>query len=628
MHSGDEANRRPLAGLLIATLGVVYGDIGTSPLYAFREILNDHYRADVEPAAVYGILSMIFWTITLVVSIKYVLLVLRADNQSEGGILALLTLVLRQMPIESRWRGGAVGVGLAGAAMLYSDSVITPAISVLSAVEGLTLVTPAANHYVLVATLAILIALFLVQRRGTAWIGGWFGPVMLLWFAAIAALGVVQMVHYPDVLRAIDPAHAIAFAVRHPELTLVVLGGVFLTVTGAEALYADMGHFGRRPIERAWFALVMPSLLLNYFGQGALVLADPAAARNPFFLLAPASLQLPLVVLATAATVIASQAVISGAFSLTSHAIKLGLAPRMAVEFTSPTEAGQVYVPVVNWLLLAAVIAVALAFGSSSNLAAAYGVAVVSTMVITTLGVAFVAASRWAWSARRVLLVFAPIALLDLLFLAANAVKIPQGGWLPLLFAAAIFTLFGTWYRGRELVRRELKRRGMALEPFLKSLTTYPPQRVEGTAVFMTPVLDLIPLSLLHNLKHNRVLHEKVIFLTTVAENEPHVSAQDAARIRGLGNGCYHVVVYRGFHDSYHIADIAKLLSRHYDFELIPEQTSFFLSRETVIPDRHGGMARWRKRLFAWMNGSTQSAADFFRLPPDRVIEIGTQIAI
>jgi KUP system potassium uptake protein len=624
----DEAADRRAAGLLLAALGVVYGDIGTSPLYAFRESLTGEHGAGTDPASIFGVLSMIFWAVTLVVSIKYVLLVLRADNQGEGGILALLALVLRQMPVEGRWRGTAIACGLAGAAMFYGDSVITPAISVLSAVEGFEVVTPAAKDYVLPATVAILLALFLVQRRGTAQVGALFGPVMLVWFATLAVLGAVQIARHPDVLRALEPAHALAFALRDPALTLVVLAAVFLAVTGGEALYADMGHFGRQPIQRAWFGLVMPSLLLNYFGQGALVLADADAARNPFFLLAPGWLQLPLVVLATAATVIASQAVISGAFSLTSQAIKLGLAPRTTIEFTSATEAGQIYVPAVNWLLLAAVIALVIVFGSSSNLAAAYGIAVVSTMVVTTLGVAFVAAWRWAWPPSRVLLVFVPLALLDLLFLVANTAKIPHGGWFPLALAAAIFTLLATWHRGRELVRSELKRTGIALEPFLKSLTTYPPQRIEGTAVFMTPVLDLIPLSLLHNLKHNRVMHERVIFLTAVAENEPHVPPESAARIRDLGNGCYHIALHRGFHDSYDIVDIAKLLSRYYDFELIPEQTSFFLSRETLIFGRRGGMATWRKRLFAWMTRNAQSASDFFRLPPGRVIEIGTQIVI
>ncbi|GAB4470533.1 MAG: potassium transporter Kup [Burkholderiaceae bacterium] len=619
---------RRAAGLLLATLGVVYGDIGTSPLYAFRESLAGAHGAGTDPASVYGVLSMIFWAVTLVVSIKYVLLVLRADNQGEGGVLALLALVLRQMPVEGRWRGAAIGCGLAGAAMFYGDSVITPAISVLSAVEGLEVVTPAAEGYALPATIAILLALFMVQRRGTARVGALFGPVMLLWFAALAVLGAAQIARHPDVLRALEPAHALAFALREPARALVALAAVFLTVTGGEALYADMGHFGRGPIQRAWFGLVMPSLLLNYFGQGALVLADASAARNPFFLLAPGWLQWPLVILATAATVIASQAVISGAFSLTSQAIKLGLAPRTTVEFTSATEAGQIYVPVVNWLLLAAVVALVLAFGSSSALAAAYGVAVVSTMLITTLGVAFVAAWRWAWPPQRVVLVFAPLAALDLLFVVANTAKIPHGGWFPLVFAAGVYTVLSTWHRGRERVRNELKRSGIALEPFLKSLATYPPQRIEGTAVFMTPVLDTIPLSLLHNLKHNRVMHERVIFLTAVAENEPHVPPENAARIRDLGDGCYHVTLHRGFHDSYDIVDIAKLLSRHYDFELIPVQTSFFLSRETLIPGRRGGMAGWRKRLFAWMNRSAQPASDFFRLPPGRVIEIGTQIVI
>jgi KUP system potassium uptake protein len=627
MHSA-EPDRKRNAALLLATLGVVYGDIGTSPLYAFRESLTGEHGAGVDVAAIYGVLSMIFWAVTLVVSIKYVVIVLRAGNQNEGGVLALLALVLQQMPIEGRWRGVAIGLGLVGAATFYGDSVITPAISVLAAVEGLKVVTPASADYVVPLTLAILIALFLVQRRGTAQVGGIFGPVMLVWFIAIGALGAVQVLRHPSVLLAIAPVHAIGFALLHPALTLAVLAAVFLTVTGGEALYADMGHFGRRPIQRAWFTLVMPGLLLNYFGQGALVLAEPDTARDPFFLLAPTWMQLPLVLLATAATVIASQAVISGAFSLTSQAIKLGLAPRTRIEFTSETAAGQIYVPVVNWLLLACVIGLVLAFGSSSNLAAAYGVAVVTTMAITTFGVAFVAREHWGWPARRLVAVFTPLAAVDLIFMAANTLKIPHGGWFPLTFGAFIFTLLTTWHRGRELVRHKLARTGVAVEPFLKNLSADRLPRVPGTAVFMTAALDTVPAALLHNLKHNHVLHERVIFLTSTAANEPHVAPENAARIRDLGDGCQHIHMRLGFHDSYDIVDIAKLLARAYRFELIPEQTSFFLSRETLIVGGRGGMASWRKRLFVWMNRNSQPASDFFRLPPGRVIEIGTQIVI
>jgi KUP system potassium uptake protein len=623
-----EQNDRTAPGLLLAALGVVYGDIGTSPLYAFKEAIGEHGVA-VTPDNVYGVLSMIFWAVTLIVSLKYVLLVMRADNHGEGGILALLALVLRQMPVAGRWRGAAIAIGLLGAALFYGDSAITPAISVLSAIEGLEVVAPQFAEWVVPATVAVLFALFALQPRGTARIGVAFGPVMLVWFAALGALGALHIAHDPSVLRAVDPLYAIDFALRQPGATLLAMAAVFLAVTGSEALYADMGHFGARPIRIAWIRLVMPCLLLNYFGQGSLVLADPQAARSPFFLLAPDWLQLPLVVLATAATVIASQAVISGAFSTTSQAIKLGLLPRMRIEHTSTTEAGQIYVPLANWLLLAAVLALVLTFRSSSNLAAAYGIAVALTMAVTTLGVAAVAHRRWDWSAPRLAALFVPLALLEAAFIAANSAKITHGGWFPLLLAAALFILFDTWTRGRERLGRQLADSGLALAPFLRSLAIDPPPRVEGTAVFLTPDPGLVPHALLHNLKHNRVLHARVILLSAVAEREPHVPPEFAARVTDLGQGCYQVVVRRGFQDSYDIADIARLLAAHHGLDVIVEQTSFFLSRQTVLRDAHpAGMARWRRRLFAWLLRNAQPAADFFRIPPERVIEIGTRIAI
>ena len=429
-------------------------------------------------------------------------------------------------------------------------------------------------------------------------------------------------------LAAIDPVYAVGFVIAHPALTLTVMASVFLAVTGGEALYADMGHFGRRPIQVAWFWLVMPCLLLNYFGQGSLVLQSPDAVRNPFFLLAPQWLQLPLVLLATAATVIASQAVISGAFSITSQAIKLGYLPRMSVLFTSETAAGQIYVPFVNWMLLALVILLVIGFGSSSNLAAAYGIAVVSTMVITTLGVMVVARSRWDWSPLKLALILAPLLLLDVVFLVANSAKITHGGWFPLAFGGLLFFLFSTWKRGRALIKEEKSRAGLALEPFMKSLAAYPPQRVEGTAVFMSGGADEVPHALLHNLKHNRVLHERVIFLTAVPRDIPRVEPEEAAEIRDHGDGCYYVKVFLGFKDSYDIADIAHMLAHYYNFEMDPNATSFFLSRETVLTGRRGGMADWRERLFGWMMRNAQPASDFFRIPPNRVIEIGTQIVI
>jgi KUP system potassium uptake protein len=624
----DDGQRTDLLrpALVLAALGVVFGDIGTSPLYAFRESL--HAAGGVSHDTVLGLLSLIFWAITLVVSLKYVSLVLLTDNDGEGGILALLAGVLRQVPRDSRYRRAAIFAGLAGAAMFYGDSVITPAISVLSAVEGLEVVSPQFKSLVVPLTLAILVALFAAQRLGTASMGRWFGPVMLLWFGSLALLGLLHIARNPQVLQALVPLHAIAFAAENPQLMLAVLGAVFLAVTGGEALYADLGHFGRRPIRLAWFWIVMPALALNYFGQGALVLADPKAIENPFFMLAPEMLQLPLVVLAAAATVIASQAVISGAFSLTAQAVRLGYIPRVAVRFTSQTSAGQIFVPLVNWALLAVVIALVLAFGSSSALAAAYGIAVSTTMVITTLGAMLIAARRWGWSPSRVWLVCGPLLVLDVAFTVANLTKVNDGGWFPLVFGGVLMLLFVTWVRGRELLGAALTRTGLQMQPFLQSLSTYPPQRVEGTAVFMTPTVDMIPHSLLHNLKHNRVLHERVLFLTAEAENAPHVPPAAMVQLRDLGDGCWYARVRLGFQDAHDIDAIARNLGRHHDFDLVPAETSFFLSRQTVLVSHGKGMALWRKRLFGWLMRNALPASDFFHIPPNRVIEIGTQVTL
>ncbi len=619
---------RQASGLFIAALGVVYGDIGTSPLYALKESLAGEQGAGTTPAAVFGVLSMIFWAITLVVSVKYVLIVLRANNQGEGGVLALLALVMRQIPARGALPATVVMAGLFGAAMFYGDSAITPAISVLSAVEGLEVVSPRFKEFVIPLTLAVLIGLFAVQHKGTASIGRVFGVVMLAWFATLAVLGAAQIVHQPEVLQAVDPVHAVAYALANPGASFAVAGLVFLAVTGGEALYADMGHFGRSPIQRAWFWLVMPALLLNYFGQGALVLANPEAARNPFFLLAPDWLQLPLVFLATAATVIASQAVISGAFSLTAQAIKLGYLPRTAILFTSETAAGQIYVPLINWTLLALVIVLVLGFGTSSNLAAAYGVAVATTMTITTLGVFIVARYRWDWGFGKIALILVPLLSIDLLFLAANSAKIASGGWFPLAFGAVVFLVFTTWKRGRSIVNHELEKTGIALQPFLKSLSLYPPVRVEGTAVFMSQEAGLVPHALLHNLKHNRVLHERVVFLNAIARNVPHVDPEDMAEVTDLEEGCWQVVVRLGFQDTYDVAAIFEVLARHHDLELAVNECSFFLSRQNVLARTGQGMWRWRQRLFGWMLRNSQPASDFFRIPPNRVIEIGTQVVI
>ena len=619
---------RQASGLFIAALGVVYGDIGTSPLYALKESLAGEQGAGTAPDAVFGVLSMVFWAITLVVSLKYVLIVLRASNEGEGGILALLALVMRQIPARGALPAAATAAGLFGAAMFYGDSAITPAISVLSAIEGLEVVSPRFKDFVIPLTLTVLIGLFAVQYKGTASIGRVFGGVMLAWFATLAVLGVVQIARQPEILQAIDPVHAVAFVLANPGASFAVAGLVFLAVTGGEALYADMGHFGRSPIQRAWFWLVMPALLLNYFGQGALVLANPEAARNPFFLLAPDWLQLPLVLLATAATVIASQAVISGAFSITAQAIKLGYLPRTAILFTSQTAAGQIYVPLVNWTLLALVIVLVLGFGSSSNLASAYGVAVATTMTITTLGVFIVARYRWDWGFGRMALILLPLLSIDLLFLAANSAKIASGGWFPLAFGAAVFLVLTTWKRGRAIVNLELEKTGIALAPFLKSLSLYPPVRVEGTAVFMSQEAGLVPHALLHNLKHNRVLHERVVFLTAIVRNVPHVAPEDMAEVTDLEEGCWQVAVRLGFQDTYDVAAIFEVLARHHRLELSVNECSFFLSRQNVLARTGQGMWRWRQRLFGWMLRNSQPASDFFRIPPNRVIEIGTQVVI
>ena len=622
------SDRKLSSAVLLAVFGVAYGDIGTSPLYAFKESLAGAHGAGVTPDAIFGVLSMIFWAVTLIVSIKYMLLVLRADNDGEGGILALLALVLRQIPAAGRVRRAAVGAGLLGAAMFFGECVVTPAISVLSAAEGLQVVSPVFTPYVIPLTLIVLVALFLVQSKGTATMGRAFGPIMLVWFVVLGGLGLWQIVNHPQILLALDPLYALRYAAAEPGKTFFALGAVFLALTGVEALYADIGHLGARPIRVAWFWLVMPCLILNYFGQGALVLSDAKAAANPFFLLAPTALQLPLVLLATAATVIASQAVISGAFSIASQAIKLGFLPRMQIDYTSETEAGQIYIPLVNFLLLLVVVVLVIGFGSSSNLAAAYGLAVASTIVVTTLGVSIVARFRWDWPAWRVLATFIPLLTLEVLFVAANSAKIPNGGWFPITFAAVLYLMFATWKRGRSLVNRQLKKSGIELEPFLKSLSVFPPQRVEGTAVFMTLEPGYVPHALLHNLKHNRVMHERVVFLTAISRTIPHVDPAYMTEIQDLGDGCYAVKVQLGFQDPFDVTGFLGVLGRYHEFEIVPAETSFFLSRQTVVDGGESTMWKWRRRLFGWMMRNAQPASDFFRIPPNRAIEIGTQVVI
>ena len=606
--------------LLIAALGVVYGDIGTSPLYALRESLNA-YALQPTPDNVLGILSLIFWAILLVVTVKYVFFVMRADNHGEGGILALLALAQKRTDRGKRRQLVVLSAGMLGAALFFGDGIITPAISVLSAVEGLEVATPVFKPYVLPITIGILIGLFAVQSRGTASIGRYFGLVMLLWFAVLALLGVGYIVQAPLVLTAVDPRRAMHFIVQHGTGAFVTLGAVFLAVTGAEALYADMGHFGRRPITQAWLWLVMPALLANYFGQGAMLMLHPETIDNPFFLMAPKWALPGMVLLATAATVIASQAVISGAFSLAQQAIHMGLLPRMRVVHTSDVARGQVYLPWVNTFLLLCIVCLVLGFKSSTNLAAAYGISVAGTMLATTMLMYSVVRRDWGWSTRRAIAVIGALCLMDVSFLGANTLKIAEGGWFPLAVGAAVFTLMQIWSTGRESFRGRIYTGSIALEPFLQSIDIFPPTRVPGTAVFMTTQNDVVPPALLHNLKHNKVLHERVLLLTVVFGDVPRVDDKDRVEISSLPAGFYRVTAHFGFME---IPDVPALLDQCHVLGLQCPlmETSFFLSREQVFLARK----HWRQQLFALMFKNAANATDFFRIPPNRVIELGSQV--
>ena len=626
-HSATE-HKSGMAALSLGALGVVYGDIGTSPLYAFQTAFSPDHGVPYSPDNILGVLSLIFWALTLIVLVKYVLLVLRADNDGEGGILALMALVMRRYAKGTRGRTVAITLGLVGASMFYGDSVITPAISVLSAMEGLSVATPIFNDWIVPITAGILVGLFVVQKHGTALVGRFFGPIMLLWFTAIGVLGLAQIVQNPAVLLAINPYYGAELFVREPGVALILLGAVFLVLTGGEALYADMGHFGRKPIQLAWISLVMPGLVLNYFGQGALVLAHPEATKNPFFYLAPSWALWPLLALATAATIIASQAVITGAYSITTQAIKLGYLPRMRVLFTNESNQGQIYVPFINWLLLIFVILLVLSFKTAENLAAAYGIAVNITMIVTTAFCWMIAQHRWGWSAARANAVFGLFALIDLAFLSSNALKIDHGGWFPLLFGAVVYTLLATWKRGRSLLRRQLEEHALNLQDFVASLSTYPPTRVEGTAIYLTPSATTVPHALLHNLKHNKVLHERVIFLSAQTMDVPHVSAEQGLKLTPMDEGIYLLHVELGFQDEPDIQRLLKECERLYGLEFQLMETSFFLARQTIIPSKLPGMALWREVLFSWMSRNAQDASDYFRIPPNRVVELGTQVEI
>jgi KUP system potassium uptake protein len=627
MEAGTHGSRRYLLVLSLGALGVVYGDIGTSPLYALRECFHSQHGVAATPDNILGILSLIFWSLVVVISLKYLVFVMRADNRGEGGILALMSLARGASAEGTLFRAVLVTLGLFGSALLYGDGMITPAISVLSAIEGMEVATPKFGPFVVPITIIVLILLFLMQRLGTAKVGAMFGPVMLVWFAVIALLGIQHIIKEPHVLLAVDPRHAIDFFIRNRMHGYFVLGAVFLVVTGGEALYADMGHFGARPIRITWFTLVFPSLLLNYFGQGALLLHNPEGRENPFFHMAPSWARYPLVALATIATVIASQAVISGAFSLTRQAVQLGYAPRIQIRHTSAREIGQIYIPSVNWLLMVCAIGLVIAFRASTNLAAAYGVAVTATMAITTALLAVVEREKWHWSVVAVFALTLPLILIDLAYFGANVVKIREGGWFPLAVGIIIYTLMSTWRLGRHILNLRLEEQSLSIDDFLRDLGRNKIPRVPGIAVFMTRNFSGVPTTLLHNIKHNKVVHQNVVLLTVDMGEIPHLDEEERSSWNDLGNGVYRLTVRFGFMED---ANIPQLLERIAPKTLpfTPMTTSYFLGRETLIATRRPGMALWREKLFASMNRNASSASSFFSLPANQVIELGAQIEL
>lgn len=613
------------ATLALGALGVVFGDIGTSPLYALKESFAGHHPLPIDQPHILGVLSLMIWTMLLIVTVKYVWLILRADNQGEGGSLALLALITRHLK-EQRWTAPVIMLGIFAAALFYGDAIITPAISVLSAVEGLSAVHDGLSNLVIPIAVAILIGLFVIQSHGTARVGAFFGPVMVVYFVVLAGLGAINVVDRPDILAALNPWWALNFFALDFPLAFLALGSVVLAVTGAEALYADLGHFGRRPISIAWLYAVFPCLLLNYMGQGALLLAKPEAIEAPFFLLAPEWMRLPLVFLATLATIIASQAVISGAFSVTQQAVQLGFLPRLRILHTSARAAGQIYVPLVNWLLLGFVIALVAGFKSSSNLAAAYGIAVTGTMLITASMLGILTRTVWRWPLWASLSVTGAFLLIDGMFFASTLTKIPDGGWFPLLIASVAFTLLTTWKTGRKLMHARLEDSAMSLDLFASSAAKSL-RRVSGTAVFLSSSRDAVPPALLHNVKHNKVLHERNVVATVAVERVPHVPVEARFEIIPVCEGISRVVLHYGFMDE---VDLPEALRTGHGWEppLKPMDTSYFLGRQTLIASERPGMAIWREKLFAWMQRNAESAMDFFRLPTNRVVELGSQVEI
>jgi KUP system potassium uptake protein len=617
--------KQKLPPLVLGAIGVVYGDIGTSPLYAIQATFAGTHPLPVVEANILGVLSVMFWTIMLLVSFKYVAIILRADNHGEGGSMALLALVGELTSQHPKIKWFVTALGVIAAALFFGDGMITPAISVLSAVEGLKLVSPQFESYVLPITVLILTGLFFIQKRGAGTVGMAFGPIMVIWFGCLAAFGIISIAQSPQVLFALNPIHAYQFLSADPWVSFLALGAIVLVVTGGEALYADMGHFGKTPIRFAWFTFVLPALVLNYFGQGALLLNDPQAIANPFYLLAPTWALVPMVLLATAATVIASQAVISGAFSIANQSVQMGFLPRMEIRQTSDQKQGQIYVPLTNWTLYLAVIFLVFAFQSSGNLAAAYGIAVTGTMTITTMLIAFVIVLRWRWPLLVAIPLIAVLLIVDMTYFAANAIKIPQGGWFPISIAVLSFTVLMTWKRGRELLFAEIARQSVPMQTILDGINEMP--RVSGTAVFLTPASDGAPSAMLHNLKHNHVLHERNILLTVVVEDKPYVTKGNRFLIKEIGKDFYWVRIYYGFMDTPDIPAALELCAtRGLSFDMMT--TSFFISRALLVSSPNPGMMKWRERLFLTLSRNAMNAADFFKIPANRVIEMGTRIEI
>lgn len=615
--------------LMLGAIGVVFGDIGTSPLYTLKECFKPSSGIALNPDNVYGILSLIFWAITLIVSIKYVTFVMKADNKGEGGILSLISLADKVAPEKSK--KFLILLGLFGAAMFYGDGVITPAISVLSAVEGMEIINPHLHSFVLPVAIIILVGLFMFQKKGTAEIGKYFGPIMVTWFITLGLLGLYQLSNNWHMIMALNPMYAINFAIHYPLVAFLVLGAVILAVTGGEALYADMGHFGRMPIKYAWFSLVLPCLMLNYLGQGALLLANPAAVKNPFYSMAPTFLLLPLLLLATCATVIASQAVISGAFSMTKQAIALGYMPRLTIVHTSSKEIGQIYIPFINNVLFVSVVLLVLSFKNSESLASAYGIAVTTTMLIDTVLMFFVMKYLWKWANYKSFTFLITFLCVDMAFLGANSVKIIDGGWFPLVLGGLIFFLMMTWKTGRSLVTESLACNSLELKVLIPSLIQSFKYRTPGTAIYLNSIVDKTPVSFMHNLKHNKVLHEKVIFFTMQTQEISYVELKDKIKVECLGQGVWQVVVQLGFTESPHVPKLLELISQeklleNWTYEEM--DTSFFLSRESILSTPGRGMAQWREKLFGWLSKNATKAATYFCIPPNRVVELGTQVCI